>query len=93
MPEDERLVPGVGNGHVATQVLTDTLYVNNVMNGFGETSHRARVRSSVSIDIAISGWEETSNYILDMHNGGLGLSVEYNTNDFFKDLISAMMKF
>ena len=41
-PSDPRLVPAVGNGRVATQVLSDTIYVNNVYNGFGNNSHRAR---------------------------------------------------
>lgn len=30
---NERYLPSVGNGHLATNVLTDTIFVNNFYNG------------------------------------------------------------
>ena len=68
MPTDDRLVPGVGNGHVATQVYSDTMYVNNVYNGYTNTSHRARIPSTAAIQINVTDAYE-SNYTLDMKQG------------------------
>jgi len=35
MPEELRYFPSVGNGHLATVVNTDTLYLNGLYNGRG----------------------------------------------------------
>ena len=51
LPEYLRIFPAVGNGHIATQVYHDTIYVNNVYNGYGNDSHRSRVPSTAAIQV------------------------------------------
>ena len=38
---NDRLLPSVGNGHLATNVWTDTLFLNGVYNGYKGDSYRA----------------------------------------------------
>ena len=33
MPSDLRYMPSVGNGHLATNIYSDTIYMNGVYNG------------------------------------------------------------
>ena len=37
---NDRLLPSVGNGHLATNVWTDTLFLNGVYNGYKGDSYR-----------------------------------------------------
>ena len=37
---NDRLLPSVGNGHIATNVWTDTLFLNGVYNGYKGDSYR-----------------------------------------------------
>lgn len=48
---DVRFRPPIGNGHVATNVLSDTVYMNGVFNGHEDYSSRARIPAYVSVDI------------------------------------------
>ncbi|CAF4451865.1 unnamed protein product [Rotaria sp. Silwood2] len=45
---DFRLVLYIGNGHVATVVYSDFIYMNGLYNGENGTSHRARIPSTVN---------------------------------------------
>lgn len=65
-PDDPRLIPAVGNGHLATQVLNDVIYVNNVYNGYSNSSHRAKIPST---GFKVIDDLEQSLYILDMFTG------------------------
>ena len=51
MPEDQRLYPTIGNGHIATAVYSDTIYMNGFYNGYAYGSHRARIPSPCAIKI------------------------------------------
>ena len=42
LPDDDTQVATVGNGHVATLVYSDTVYINGLYNGVRGESHRAR---------------------------------------------------
>jgi len=42
LPDDEKQVPTIGNGHVATLVYSDTVYMNGLYTGLRGDSHRAR---------------------------------------------------
>lgn len=66
LPEDVRFRPPIGNGHVATNVLSDTIYMNGLFNGHEDYSSRARIQSTVSVDIKERG---TRQYSLDMYEG------------------------
>ncbi|CAF0972643.1 unnamed protein product [Rotaria sp. Silwood1] len=45
---DYRMMPYVGNGHVATVVFSDFIYMNGLYNGENGTSHRARIPSTLN---------------------------------------------
>ncbi|CAF3413981.1 unnamed protein product [Rotaria socialis] len=45
---DYRMMPYVGNGHVATVVFSDFIYMNGLYNGDNGTSHRARIPSTLN---------------------------------------------
>ena len=66
LPSDIRFHPPIGNGHVATNVLSDTIYMNGLFNGREDASSRARIRSSVAVDISMNGAKE---YTLNMYEG------------------------
>ncbi|CAH1792620.1 unnamed protein product, partial [Owenia fusiformis] len=68
-PDDVRLRPPIGNGHIATNVLSDTIYMNGVFNGYADDSHRARIPSTVAIDVVKEDTRENRTYILNMKDG------------------------
>ncbi|KAL4217202.1 hypothetical protein ACF0H5_023655 [Mactra antiquata] len=65
-----RFRPPIGNGHVATNVLSDAVYMNGLYNGLEDRSSRARLPAFVAIDID-SGNQHSIHrrYILDLYNG------------------------
>jgi len=69
LPDDVRFRPPIGNGHVATNVLSDTVYMNAVFNGRGEYSSRARIPGYVSLDINTTLEQTSRRFSLDMYNG------------------------
>lgn len=78
MPSNDRLYPTIGNGHIATVVRSDTIYINGVYNGRTGSSHRARVPSTVSIAIQnLTEPDELSKYTLDMGRGNRVFSEEF----------------
>lgn len=42
-------MPSIGNGHIATNIFSDTVYMNGLYNGRGGYSHRARIPSWANI--------------------------------------------
>lgn len=43
LPSDDRFMPSIGNGHIATNVFSDTVYMNGLYNGRKGESRRARI--------------------------------------------------
>ncbi|XP_070563897.1 LOW QUALITY PROTEIN: protein-glucosylgalactosylhydroxylysine glucosidase-like [Ptychodera flava] len=68
LPDDDRFKPNIGNGHIGTSVLTDTVFVNGVMNGYLDDSHRARIQSTNALNVTVDGTEERS-FELNMYEG------------------------
>lgn len=69
---DSRVMPYVGNGHLATTVYSDTIYINGVYNGNYGNSHRARVPNLHGLYIKPSHYEENflnKNYSMDFGSG------------------------
>ncbi|XP_052777171.1 protein-glucosylgalactosylhydroxylysine glucosidase-like [Mya arenaria] len=65
-----RFRPPIGNGHIATNVLSDTVYMNGMYNGREDLSSRARIPSYVAIDVNISSDDVLQRaYVLNMRNG------------------------
>lgn len=76
LPTDEngtvlqRYMASVGNGHVATTVYTDTVYMNGFYNGERGESHRARIPSMNNIRLDRTGLEILEEgFGLDVGNG------------------------
>ncbi|TRY78625.1 hypothetical protein TCAL_08613 [Tigriopus californicus] len=62
-----RLLPSIANGHIATNVWSDTIYVNGLYNGKLGNSCRARIQNTNSIDIKAP--KEQTTYKLDLKQG------------------------
>ncbi|CAC5394365.1 PGGHG [Mytilus coruscus] len=69
-PENGRNRPTLGNGHIATVVYTDTIYMNGLYNGLRVFSHRARIPSTCAIEVVLTTTRITkSSYSLDIEKG------------------------
>ncbi|KAK3093895.1 hypothetical protein FSP39_021562 [Pinctada imbricata] len=74
---DTRLRPSLGNGHVATVVKNDAIFMNGLYNGYNVTSHRARIPSPLISDLNVSCFLLLNNpcssvqvaYVLDVGGG------------------------
>ncbi|CAG5116720.1 unnamed protein product [Candidula unifasciata] len=79
LPNNTKFMPEVGNGHIATVVQSDTMFMNGLYNGYNKTSHRARIPSTAgySIDKVLPA-ELTRSYTLDV---GRGLFTESHLSD------------
>ncbi|UJR10942.1 hypothetical protein I4U23_015127 [Adineta vaga] len=64
---DYRIMPYVGNGHIATVIFSDFIYMNGLYNGENGTSHRARIPSTLNWQFKIK--PSTSSYSLDVKSG------------------------
>ncbi|CAG7826840.1 unnamed protein product [Allacma fusca] len=77
LPVDEngkflpRYMASVGNGHIATNIYTDTVFMNGVYNGFKGESHRARIPSKNNIRVAPAAGANSANqtFSLDIQKG------------------------
>ncbi|ESP00136.1 hypothetical protein LOTGIDRAFT_141357, partial [Lottia gigantea] len=72
LPDDPRLMPEIGNGHVATVIQSDTICMNGLYNGANTSSSRARIPSLVSFtvdSVQPNPGNFTKKYVLDMKNG------------------------
>ncbi|ODN03634.1 Acid trehalase-like protein 1, partial [Orchesella cincta] len=68
-----RYFPTVGNGHIATVVYTDTIFMNGLYSGFKGESHRARIptRNNVRL-VDVNGLRTkflNSSFLLDVTKG------------------------
>lgn len=70
IPDDPRVLPTIGNGHIATVVKTDTLCMNNLYNGYAIKTHRALLPAILVRNVSMDG-NVTSKYSLDLKNGTL----------------------
>ncbi|XP_071079962.1 protein-glucosylgalactosylhydroxylysine glucosidase-like [Haliotis cracherodii] len=84
-PKDERLWPEIGNGHVATVVKGDSMFMNGLYNGKARDSHRARLPSTVAVSItSITPSNVTKKFALDI---GRGVYYErYDGDGFYVEL-------
>jgi len=72
LPEDEKHMASVGNGHLATIVYSETVFMNGLYNGEQGDSHRARIPSRINIRISIPRTEIRSRrFTLDVEKGSL----------------------
>ncbi|KAL8559375.1 hypothetical protein ACOMHN_045095 [Nucella lapillus] len=85
LPSLMNLYPEIGNGHVATVIRSNTVYMNGLYNGANITSHRARIPSTaaVLVQVVTPNQSATELFRLDIGRGvfsdvytGNGFSVE-----------------
>lgn len=69
LPTEEKLLPAIGNGHLATNAKSSVLYLNAVFNGNGSDSHRAMIPSTAKLRVNLPGGQETASYVLNMKKG------------------------
>ncbi|UJR32210.1 hypothetical protein I4U23_019675 [Adineta vaga] len=64
---DFRILPYIGNGHIATVVFSDFIYMNGLYNGDNGTSHRARIPSTLNWQFQID--PSSALYTLNVSSG------------------------
>ena len=70
LPKNPLLMPTVGNGHMATVVYRDRLFLNGLYNGKGKKSHRAAIPSLNRIKLNLQqSMVEQSSFMLDCIRG------------------------
>ncbi|GAB0096820.1 protein-glucosylgalactosylhydroxylysine glucosidase [Sergentomyia squamirostris] len=70
LPENGNFMPVLGNGHVGFQILSDSVYMNNLYNGAQGLSHRARIPNFGNIQIINYGeLNGTVKYTMDTKSG------------------------
>ncbi|XP_062577760.1 protein-glucosylgalactosylhydroxylysine glucosidase-like [Saccostrea cucullata] len=68
LSNETRILPTIGNGHIATVVKSDTMCMNGLYNGYAIKTHRALLPSITIKSININGTVQ-SNYSIDVKNG------------------------
>lgn len=68
LPEDQRLMPSIGNGHVATVIRGDAVFMNGLYNGHNITSHRAKMPAVFIRNVTTSS-QQRQRYTLDLAAG------------------------
>ncbi|XP_012946131.1 protein-glucosylgalactosylhydroxylysine glucosidase [Aplysia californica] len=67
LPKNMNYMTEVGNGHIATTLKGHIIFMNGLFNGNNDTSHRARIQTTVNYDVNATvpaGMDRT--FILDM---------------------------
>lgn len=68
LPNDSKLLPTMGNGHIGFTAFSDDVYMNGLYNGHAGLSHRARIPNFVNIHLA-DCVEHNCKYSLNMKRG------------------------
>ncbi len=66
LPAD-RFMASVGNGHVATVLTSNTIFMNGLYSGKGGDSHRARIPARINIRIPAP--TESARFVLNTEEG------------------------
>ncbi|CAH0726149.1 unnamed protein product, partial [Brenthis ino] len=77
LPSDDRLMPSIGNGHIATNVFSDTVYLNGLYNGEKGLSRRARIPAwaNIRLNSTLKHRHFTPVYTLDTKHGVFQVTV------------------
>ena len=80
LPEDFRLWPSVGNGHISMVVRSENIFMNGLYNGYLNESHRAAVPCPLAANVTQINNQEAINrtYVLNIKAGIL-----YNFQMYF----------
>lgn len=71
-------MPSIGNGHIATNIFSDTVYMNGLYNGRKGESHRARIPAfaNIRLNSTLTPHPYKPEYSLDTKDGVFKVKVE-----------------
>lgn len=77
LPSDDRFMPSVGNGHLATNIFSDTVYMNGLYSGRNGESRRARIPAwaNIRLNSTLTRHPYSPVYSLDTKHGVFQVSV------------------
>ncbi|XP_039765165.1 protein-glucosylgalactosylhydroxylysine glucosidase [Pararge aegeria] len=78
LPSDDRFMPSIGNGHLATNVFSDTVYMNGLYNGRKGESRRARIPAwaNIRLNSTLTNHPYSPVYSLDTKHGVFQVTVD-----------------
>ncbi|GBP95416.1 Protein-glucosylgalactosylhydroxylysine glucosidase [Eumeta japonica] len=78
LPTDNKFMPSIGNGHLATDVFSEAVYMNGLYNGRWGRSRRARIPAwaNVRLNSTLTHHPYKPMYSLDTKNGVFVVKVE-----------------
>jgi protein-glucosylgalactosylhydroxylysine glucosidase len=78
LPGDDRFMPAIGNGHIATNVFSDAVHINGLYNGKAGESHRSRIPGYANIRLNTTLTHDPFNpvYTLDTKEAVFKVKVE-----------------
>ncbi|CAG9133486.1 unnamed protein product [Plutella xylostella] len=78
LPSDDRFMPSIGNGHIATNIFSDTVYMNGLYNGKHGESRRARIPgyANVRLNSTLTHHPYSPIYSLDTRDGVFKVRVD-----------------
>lgn len=70
-------MPSIGNGHIATNIFSDTVYMNGLYNGRKGESHRARIPAwaNIRLNATFTSPPFSPTYSLDTKHGVFQVTV------------------
>jgi len=71
LPEDVRLWPSVGNGHISMVAHSENIFMNGLYNGYMTESHRAVIPCPLSANVTRINNQQAANrtYVLNTRAG------------------------
>ncbi|CAD7078921.1 unnamed protein product [Hermetia illucens] len=78
LPDDPRLMPTIGNGHIGLTLLSDSVYMNGVYSGKAGLSHRARIPNFSNISVMPAAGNYTISYSLNVETAIFQINIENN---------------
>ncbi|XP_028165174.1 protein-glucosylgalactosylhydroxylysine glucosidase isoform X1 [Ostrinia furnacalis] len=78
LPGEDRFMPSIGNGHVATNIFSDTVYMNGLYNGRKGVSRRARIPgyANIRLNSTLTHFPFKPVYSLDTRDGVFKVRVD-----------------
>nr|XP_049691823.1 protein-glucosylgalactosylhydroxylysine glucosidase [Helicoverpa armigera] len=78
LPSNDKYMPSIGNGHIATNIFSDTVYMNGLYNGQAGYSHRARIPAwaNIRLNSTLTHHPYSPVYSLDTREGVFKVRVD-----------------
>ncbi|CAB3230488.1 unnamed protein product [Arctia plantaginis] len=78
LPANDKFMPSIGNGHIATNIFSDTVYINGLYSGPAGHSHRARIPAwaNIRLNSTLTHHPYSPVYSLDTREGVFKVRVD-----------------